>query len=933
MITPIHDKKLFLLDAFALIYRAYFAFAKNPRVNSKGQNTSAAFGFTNALIDVIKKEQPTHLAVVFDAPGGATNRQEDFAAYKANRQEMPEDLRAMIDPIKKIIEAFNIPILLKSGFEADDVIGTLAKVAEKEGYYTYMMTPDKDFGQLVSEKIFIYKPGRGGDPASVLGVNEVCEKFEVDHPLKVIDILGLWGDAADNIPGIPGIGEKTSKKLIQEYGSLENIIANADKLKGKMRENVIEFADQGRLSKQLATIILDVDVPFDPEHLIMCEPDAEKIKEVFTELEFRTLAKRVIGEEITVTAPVNEAGQFDLFGTQSLLEIQTPIETAELKTLVTEKPSYHLITNEEERTELLHLLLQQQVVCFDTETTSTDALNAELVGISFAYKAREAFYVAVPKDQNEAQIIVDFFKPFFENTSIEKIGHNIKYDLHILDNYGMKVAGPLFDTMIAHYLIQPESKLSMDFLAEYYLQYKPITIETLIGKKGKNQGNMRDLDPKEVSDYACEDADITFQLKEILEPQIQKEHLKELFYGMEMPLVSVLQRMEREGIAIDVPGLHEYSSRLEEESRQLEEEIKSISGEDFNLDSPKQLGEVLFEKMKITTKAKKTKTGQYQTSEDALEQYKNDHPIIGKILEYRQNKKLKGTYVDPLPLLLDKKDKRVHTNYMQTVAATGRLSSNNPNLQNIPIRTEKGREIRKAFISRGEGFKLMSADYSQIELRIIAALSEDPTMVEAFQKHQDIHAATAAKVFQVALEDVTKTQRSAAKAVNFGIMYGQSAFGLAQNLGISRTEAKTIIDSYFTQYNTIKSFMDGLVNNARELGYVETIKGRRRYLPDINSANAIVRGFAERNAINAPIQGSAADIIKLAMIVVDKAMQEQQVKSKLLLQVHDELVFDVHESEHELMKQLVREAMESAIDLVVPMEVEMKIADNWLDAH
>ena len=933
MITPIHDKKLFLLDAFALIYRAYFAFAKNPRVNSKGQNTSAAFGFTNALIDVIKKEQPTHLAVVFDAPGGATNRQEDFAAYKANRQEMPEDLRAMIDPIKKIIEAFNIPILLKSGFEADDVIGTLAKVAEKEGYYTYMMTPDKDFGQLVSDKIFIYKPGRGGDPASVMGVKEVCEKFEVDHPLKVIDILGLWGDASDNIPGIPGIGEKTSKKLIQEYGSLENIIANADKLKGKMRENVIEFADQGRLSKQLATIILDVDVPFDPEHLIMCEPDAEKIKEVFTELEFRTLTKRVIGEEITVTAPVNEAGQFDLFGTQSLLEIQTPIETAELKTLVTEKPSYHLITNEEERTELLHLLLQQQVVCFDTETTSTDALNAELVGISFAYKAREAFYVAVPKDQDEAQIIVDFFKPFFENTSIEKIGHNIKYDLHILDNYGMKVAGPLFDTMIAHYLIQPESKLSMDFLAEYYLQYKPISIETLIGKKGKNQGNMRDLDPKEVSDYACEDADITFQLKEILEPQIQKEHLKELFYGMEMPLVSVLQRMEREGIAIDVPGLHEYSSRLEEESRQLEEEIKSISGEDFNLDSPKQLGEVLFEKMKITTKAKKTKTGQYQTSEDALEQYKNDHPIIGKILEYRQNKKLKGTYVDPLPLLLDKKDKRVHTNYMQTVAATGRLSSNNPNLQNIPIRTEKGREIRKAFISRGEGFKLMSADYSQIELRIIAALSEDPTMVEAFQKHQDIHAATAAKVFQVALENVTKDQRSAAKAVNFGIMYGQSAFGLAQNLGISRTEAKTIIDSYFTQYNTIKSFMDGLVNNAREFGYVETIKGRRRYLPDINSANAIVRGFAERNAINAPIQGSAADIIKLAMIAVDKAMQEQQVQSKLLLQVHDELVFDVHESEHTIMQQLVRDAMETAIDLIVPMEVEMKIADNWLDAH
>ena len=599
MITPVHDKKLFLLDAFALIYRAYFAFAKNPRVNSKGQNTSAAFGFTNALIDVIKKEQPTHLAVVFDAPGGATNRQEDFAAYKANRQEMPEDLRAMIDPIKKIIEAFNIPILLKSGFEADDVIGTLAKVAEKEGYYTYMMTPDKDFGQLVSEKIFIYKPGRGGDPASIMGVKEVCEKFEVDHPLKVIDILGLWGDASDNIPGIPGIGEKTSKKLIQEYGSLENIITNADQLKGKMRENVIEFADQGRLSKQLATIILDVDVPFDPEHLIMCEPDAEKVMEVFTELEFRTLAKRVIGEEITVTAPVTETGQFDLFGTQSLLEIQTPVQTSELKTIATEKPNYHLITNSEERAELLELLLKQTSVCFDTETTAVDALLAALVGMSFSFNQREAFYVALPENQQEAQLIVDSFKPFFENESIEKIGHNLKYDLQVLENYGIAVGGSLFDTMIAHYLIQPESKQSMDFLAEYYLQYKPVSITELIGKKGKNQGNMRDLDPKQVSDYACEDADITFQLYQILAPQIQKEHLKDLFHTMEMPLVNVIQRMEREGIAIDVEGLKTLSLRLEEDSISLEKEIKEISGEDFNLDSPKQLGEVLFEKMKI----------------------------------------------------------------------------------------------------------------------------------------------------------------------------------------------------------------------------------------------------------------------------------------------------------------------------------------------
>ncbi len=933
MITPIHDKKLFLIDAFALIYRAYFAFAKNPRVNTKGQNTSAAFGFTNMLIDVIKKEGPTHLAVVFDAPGGATNRQEDFAAYKAHRQEMPEDIRSMIDPIKRIVEAFNIPILLKEGFEADDVIGTLAKIAEKRGYYTYMMTPDKDFGQLVSEKIFIYKPGRGGDPATILGVPEVCEKFEVDDPLKVIDILGLWGDAADNIPGIPGIGEKTAKKLVQEYGSLEGLLANTEQLKGKQKENVINFADQGILSKKLATIILDVDVEFVPEHLIMCPPDAEKVKEIFTELEFKNLAKKVIGEDITITAPTTDDGQLDLFGSHHLMAHQTPLPTSELKTIVTERPNYHLISTAQERSELLELLLQQSEVCFDTETTSIDALNAELVGISFSYKAREGFYVAVPEDQNEALAIVQEFTAFFESDTIEKIGHNLKYDLHVLHNYGMEVKGPLFDTMIAHYLIQPESKQSMDFLSEYYLKYQPVSIETLIGKKGKNQGSMRDIPVNEVCNYACEDADITFQLKKIIEPQIQKDHLKELFYQLEMPLVPVLQKMEREGIAIDVLALQEYSKKLEIESKELEIEIKAIAGVDFNLDSPKQLGEVLFDTMKINSKAKKTKTGQYQTSEDALEQYRNDHPIIGKILEYRQNKKLKSTYVDPLPLLRDQKDNRVHTSYMQTVTSTGRLSSNNPNLQNIPIRTSKGKEIRRSFIARNADFQLMAADYSQIELRIIAALSQDPTMVNDFKKGIDIHTATASKVFQVALEDVTKDQRSAAKAVNFGIIYGQSAFGLSQTLGIPRGEAKAIIDSYFEQYSTIKSFMDQLVNNAREVGYVETIMNRRRYLPDINSGNAIVRGYAERNAVNAPIQGSAADIIKLAMIAVEKAMSAQQLHSKLLLQVHDELVFDVHNSEKEIMQQLVKEAMENAVKLVVPMEVEVKLAQNWLDAH
>lgn len=934
MISSVHEKKLFLVDAFALIYRAYFAFAKNPRINSKGQNTSAAFGFTNALIDVIKKEQPTHMAVVFDAPGGATNRQADFAAYKAHRQEMPEDIRVMIDPIKRIVEAFQIPILFKEGYEADDVIGTLAKIAEKEGYHTYMMTPDKDFGQLVTEKSFIYKPGRGGDPATILGVAEVCEKFEVDHPMKVIDILGLWGDAADNIPGIPGIGEKTAKKLIQEYGSVENLIANADKLKGKQQENVINFAEQGILSKMLATIIVDVDVEFNPEALVMCDPDPEKIKEIFTELEFRNLAKRVIGEEIVITNNTSPSeGQLDLFTTQSLVEKQAPVETAEFKTIATEKPSYHLISTPEERTELVQLLMQQTEVAFDTETTSLESLHAELVGMSFSFHAREAFYVAMPENREHALLILEEFKPFFASESILKIGHNLKYDLQVLANYDMEVKGTLFDTMIAHYLIQPEAKHGMDFLSEYYLRYKPVSIETLIGKKGKNQGNMRDLEPAAVADYACEDADITFQLKQIFAPEIEKDHLKALFYDMEMPLMRVLGKMEREGIAIDVASLAQFSQQLEAESLEKEKEIKALAGIDFNLDSPKQLGEVLFDHMKISAKAKKTKTGQYQTSEDALEQYKNDHPIVGLILDYRQNKKLKSTYVDPLPTLVDPIDKRVHTHFMQTVTATGRLSSNNPNLQNIPIRTDKGKEIRKAFISRGPEFSIMAADYSQIELRIIAALSEDPNMIAAFQQGLDIHAATASNVFSTPIEEVTRDQRSAAKAVNFGIIYGQSAFGLAQNLGISRTEAKGIIDSYFEQFNTIKTYMDKAINDARELGFVETIMKRRRYLADINSANAIVRGFAERNAVNAPIQGSAADIIKLAMIAVDKAMTEKNVQSKLLLQVHDELVFDVHESEIEIMPTLVKEAMENAIQLVVPMEVEVKIAKNWLDAH
>jgi DNA polymerase-1 len=939
MLSLDSPRKLFLLDAYALIYRAYFAFAKNPRINSKGQNTSAAFGFTNVLIDILKTEKPTHIAVVFDPPGGSTMRQEEFEAYKAHREEMPEDIRSMIQPIKRIVEAFNIPRLEVTGFEADDVIGTLAWKAEKEGFITYMMTPDKDYAQLVTDNCLIYKPGRGGNPPEIMGVKEVCDKFEVENPLQVIDILGLWGDASDNIPGIPGIGEKIAKQLIKTYGSVENLIDNVDQLKGKQQENVRNFAEQGRVSKMLATIITDVEIEFDEKALIVEPVDADKIREVFTELEFVTLAKRILGEEIVVTPKPKSTtvphaeNQLDLFGAQSMLEIQQPTETASYKTIATEKPSYHLISTVEERKELLDLLLKQKQVCFDTETTDIDALHADLVGFSFSYKAREGFYVAVPSDFEEAKKIVEEFNPFFDSNSIEKIAHNIKYDLKVLNRYGIKVSAPTFDTMIAQYLINPESKQGMDFLANHYLGYQPISIETLIGKKGKGQGNMRDLAPEEIADYASEDADITFQLKQILEPEIQKEHLKELFYSMEMPLIEVLKDMEEEGIAIDVKALQDYSKELESTLLRLDGEIKSLAGVNFNVDSPKQLGEVLFDHLKISNKAKKTKTGQYATSEDVLVKHEKDHPIVPLILEFRQLRKLKSTYVDPLPTMCDKMDGRIHTNFMQTVTATGRLSSNNPNLQNIPIRSEKGKEIRKAFVPRSSEYQMMSADYSQIELRIIAALSGDKNMIQAFQQGMDIHTATAAKVFNVPFESVTRDQRSAAKAVNFGIIYGQSAFGLSQTLNISRTEAKSIIDSYFEQFGQLKSYMDSIIHVAREKGYVETIMKRRRYLPDINSSNAVVRGFAERNAINAPIQGSAADIIKMAMIAVHNSMKKEGVKSKMILQVHDELVFDVHISEKLLMQVLVKEAMEKAIKLVVPMEVEMELANNWLDAH
>lgn len=935
MTTPDNEKKLFLLDAFALIYRAYYAFIKNPRMNSKGQNTSAAFGFTNALLDVIKKENPTHLSVVFDSPG-LTKRAEEFEDYKAHREAMPEDIASMIEPIKEIVRAFNIPILISPGDEADDIIGTIAKKAEKAGFTTYMMTPDKDFAQLVSENIFMYKPSRGKKPVEIWGVDEVKEKFGVESPEQVIDFLGLCGDSADNIPGIPGVGPVAAKKLIGLFGSVEGIIENADQLKGKQKENVETYAQQGLDSKRLATIDLDVAVEFDEKSLIMEKPNPDKIRDIFTELEFKTMAKRVLGEDIVIPTAQASEGQLDLFGGPA---IETNAEEASsagtnVLTIADTKPLYELVATPEERAALLTQLLKQKSVCFDTETTGVNPMVAEIVGMSFTFKKGTGYYVVCLPVERET--VVQEYREFFENESIEKIAHNIKYDLKIIEKYGVQVKGPLFDTMIAHYLITPEGQHGMDYLSELYLNYRPISIETLIGKKGKKQGNMADVDPAKIVDYACEDSDITWQLKEIFQPEVEKEHLKSLFYDMEMPLARVLKEMEVEGINMDVPGLAVFSKELEVDLDRLEKEIKALANveDDFNLDSPKQLGEVLFDKMQIDAKAKKTKTGQYKTGEEVLTKLEHKHEIIPLILNYRSLKKLKSTYVDTLPVLVNKNTNRIHTSYMQTVAATGRLSSNNPNLQNIPIRTEKGREIRKAFIARDENHTLLAADYSQIELRIIAALSGDENMIQAFNDQLDIHAATAAKVFHVdKIEDVTREQRSAAKAVNFGIIYGQSAFGLSQNLGISRKEAKGLIDSYFEQYTKMKSFMSDQVEFARGHGYVETIMKRRRYLKDIQSANAIVRGFAERNAVNAPIQGSAADVIKIAMINIYDEMQKQGVQSKMLLQVHDELVFDVVKGEEEVMEKLVKKEMEAAVTLAVPLDIDYKFADNWLAAH
>lgn len=930
------DKKLFLLDAFALIYRAYYGFINNPRINSKGMNTSATLGFTNTLMEVLRKENPTHIAVVFDTPG-PTDRESIFPEYKANREAMPDDIANNIDYVKKVIRGFNIPIYEVPGYEADDIIGTLAKAAEKKGFQTFMMTPDKDFGQLVSENIFMYKPARSGNPPEVLGIPEVCAKFEIERPEQVIDILGLWGDAVDNIPGVPGVGEKTAKKLIGQFGSIETLLKNTDQLKGKLKENVDNNVEQALLSKQLATIILDVPVEFNEDELKKAELNQEALSALFEELEFRQLSQRLLGSNLSEKTVQTESKKKKPSTYQPSLfdeldeEDTTPI--TERKTAATTKHNYQLVQSGVDLAKLNENLKKQKEFCFDTETTGLDPLLAELVGISFSWKAGEAYYVAISADFEEAKSTAQLFKEVLEDEESLKIGQNLKYDILVLKKYGIEVGTNLFDTMIAHYLLRPDMRHNMDILAETYLDYSPIPIETLIGKKGKNQGSIRDVDLNTVSEYACEDADITLQLKDAFLPMLENEHCSKLFTDIEIPLVGVLADMESEGIALDTKALAIFSKELEKDILLLQGTIYKLAGIEFNIDSPKQLGNILFEHLKVSDKAKKTKTGQYATSEDILVRMANDHEIIQNILDYRSLRKLKSTYVDSLPNMVNPKTNHIHTNYRQAVAATGRLSSDNPNLQNIPIRTQRGKEVRKAFIPRSNDFTLLSADYSQIELRIIAELSNDEKMIEAFVSGEDIHSATAAKIFDVPLADVTRDLRGRAKAVNFGISYGQTAFGLSQNLNIPRSEAKEIITSFFTLYAGVKTFMDEGIESARKNGYVETIMGRRRYLRDINSSNAIVRGHAERNAINAPIQGSAADMIKIAMIKIQREMKKAKMQSKMLLQVHDELIFDAHTAELQDLRPLIEENMKNAITMKVPIIVDMGEGPNWLEAH
>jgi len=943
-----NKKRLFLLDAFALIFRGYYAFIKNPRINSKGMDTSAILGFTNSLLDVIKREKPDLLAVCFDR-GGSVARTEAFSEYKANRQETPEAIKIAVPIIENILKAMKIPAVVLAGYEADDIIGTLAKKAEKEGYHTFMVTPDKDFAQLVTENIFMYRPRFGGG-YETWGIPEVQEKFGVERPEQVIDFLGMMGDSVDNIPGLPGVGEKTAKKFLAQYGSMENLFENTADLKGKMKEKVEASKYLGILSKKLATIMLDVPVDFQEEHFKMCMPDINATKEIFNELEFRrltdnfvktfTIATDVSSTETsettkhTISKPQeNLNGQFDLFATPGSGNVSEEESIQGYKTIANSNHFYQHINTPLSRKLLLKKLQQQSSVCFDTETTGLKALEVELIGISFSWETGKGYYVSFPDDQSETLAVLEEFRSFFENKSIEKIGHNLKYDIKVLSNYGMPVKGPLFDTMIAHYLINPDMRHGMDILAETYLNYQPVSITKLIGKKGKNQLSMRDIPLNDQTEYAVEDADITLQLKKHFIEELKKGNVIKLFNEIELPLVSVLTAMEIEGINLNTNFLNELSIQLTNDINRLEKTIFDQAGEEFNIASPKQLGVVLFENMKLVDKPKKTKTGQYSTAEDVLSNLSKDHEIIANVLEYRQFKKLQSTYVDALPNEINPNTGRVHTAYAQAVAATGRLSSTNPNLQNIPIRTERGKQVRKAFIPRDENYVLLAADYSQIELRIIAALSEEETMIEAFKNGEDIHASTAAKVFNVPLSEVTREQRSNAKTVNFGIVYGVSAFGLSNQTDLTRKESKELIDLYYETYPKLKNYMSAQVDFARDNGYVETVLQRRRYLKDINSRNAIVRGAAERNAVNAPIQGSAADIIKIAMIKIFKRFEKEGFKSKMLLQVHDELVFDAHKDELEIIKPIIKYEMEHAFEMIVPLDVEMGIGENWLEAH
>ena len=926
----------------ALIYRAHFALSKNPRFTSNGTNTSAVMGFTNTLLEVLRKEKPTHMAVVFDTDS-PTERHTDYTAYKAHRQAMPEDLSKALPYIFKVVLGFNIPLITSDGYEADDIIGTLAKKAEKKGYQVYCMTPDKDFAQLVSPNIHIYKPARMGNEMEILGVKEVLEKWEVDRVEQVIDILGLWGDAVDNIPGIPGVGEKTAKLLIKQYGSVEEIIAHSHELKGKLRENVEQYAEQGLLSKKLATIILNVPVELDEAGLEMCDPSRDLLEPLFAELEFRTLGRRVFGDDFSITETRAVSIQTDLFGnpvaggrttlTVDVEDIYEPPVPVEIKNISTVPHEYHLADTFEKRSELISLLKKQKDFCFDTETTGTDANHCELVGLSFAIKPGEGWYVPVPAIEADVIPIVKEFKEVFEDAAISKTGQNLKFDILMLKWYGVEVKGNLFDTMMAHYVIDPDTRHNMDILSENYLSYKPVSITELIGAKGKNQGTMRDVEIEKITEYAAEDADITLQLKNVFAPKLKEVESEKLLHEIEHPLIYVLADIEYEGVRIDHDTLREFSKELEIDIAKLEKTVIEKAGVRFNIASPKQLGEVLFEKLQLDPKAKKTKTGQYQTGEDVLLALAAKSDIVRDILDFRQLQKLKSTYVDALPTMINPKTGRVHTSYNQAVAATGRLSSNNPNLQNIPIRTERGREVRKAFIPRDSGHTIVSADYSQIELRIIAEISKDVNMMDAFVKNLDIHTATAANVYNTPLEEVTGTQRRNAKAVNFGIIYGQSAFGLSQSLGIPRKEAADIIDNYFAQYPGIKKYMADTMNFARENGYVCTLMGRRRYLRDINSANATVRGYAERNAINAPIQGSAADMIKIAMINIHREFKARKLDARMTMQVHDELVFDVPHNEVETVKPIILDNMKNAIKTMVPIIVEIGTGLNWLEAH